>query len=35
MVYGLTSHKFSPGTKIVNEGDPGNLFYLIKEGFVS
>lgn len=31
----LTTQKFGPGVKIVNDGDPGDLFYLIKEGTVS
>ena len=35
MVAALNSHKFIEGDRIVNEGDPGDLFYLIKEGTVS
>jgi cGMP-dependent protein kinase len=31
----LTDQKFEAGQRIVNEGDPGELFYLIKEGVVS
>ena len=31
----LTVFRYSFGEKIVNEGDPGDLFYLIKEGSVS
>ena len=31
----LSSLKFRMGEKVVNEGDPGDLFYLIKEGIVS
>jgi cGMP-dependent protein kinase len=31
----LTVFHYSTGEKIVNEGDPGDLFYLIKEGSVS
>jgi cGMP-dependent protein kinase len=32
MVSSLTSQYFLPGSKIVNEGDPGELFYIIKAG---
>ena len=35
MVYALTSHTFKANTRIVNEGDPGDLLYFIKEGHVS
>jgi cGMP-dependent protein kinase len=35
MVGALDNHKFEPGTRIVNEGDPGELFFIIKEGTVS
>lgn len=35
LVCSLTSHKFSNGQRIVNEGDPGDLFYIIKDGTVS
>lgn len=35
LVQSLTDQKFEPGQRIVNEGDPGELFYLIKEGVVS
>ncbi len=35
MVSALDNHKFEPGTRIVNEGDPGELFFIIKEGTVS
>lgn len=31
----LISQEFEPGLKIVAEGDPGDLFYVIKEGVVS
>jgi cGMP-dependent protein kinase len=31
----LATHKFSMGQRIVNEGDPGDLFYIIKDGTVS
>ena len=31
----LATHRFSMGQRIVNEGDPGDLFYIIKEGTVS
>jgi len=31
----LATHKFSMGQRIVNEGDPGDLFYIIKDGIVS
>lgn len=34
MVQSLTNQKFEPGQRIVNEGDPGELFYVIKEGTV-
>ena len=35
MVSALNSHRFIEGDRIVHEGDPGDLFYLIKEGTVS
>ncbi|CAG9322118.1 unnamed protein product [Blepharisma stoltei] len=35
LVGSLTSIKFSAGQRIVNEGDPGDLFYIIKDGTVS
>lgn len=35
LVGALTIHKFSRGQRIVNENDPGELFYIIKEGQVS
>jgi CRP-like cAMP-binding protein len=35
MVAALDNHKFDPGSRIVNEGDPGELFFIIKEGTVS
>ena len=35
LVNALTSHQFASGQKIVNEGDPGDLFYIIKDGTVS
>ena len=35
LVTSLTTQKFPPGSRIVNDGDPGELFYLIKEGKVS
>lgn len=31
----LATHKFATGDKIVNEGDPGDLLYIIKDGVVS
>ena len=31
----LATHKFAVGHRIVNEGDPGDLFYIIKDGVVS
>ena len=34
VLHSLTSHYFSPGSPIVNEGDPGDLLYIIKEGIV-
>ena len=30
-----TTHRFPAGTKIVEEGEPGDLFYLVKKGTVS
>jgi cGMP-dependent protein kinase len=35
LVEALTSLRYESGQVIVNEGDPGDLFYLIKEGLVS
>lgn len=35
LVASLSTLKFAPGEKIVNEGDPGDLFYIIKEGSVT
>lgn len=35
LVFALSSFKFSDTQKIVNEGDPGDLLYIIKEGTVS
>ena len=35
LVTSLTTLKFFTGSTIVNDGDPGNLFYIIKEGNVS
>eukprot|EP00359_Climacostomum_virens_P003943 CAMPEP_0204903160 /NCGR_PEP_ID=MMETSP1397-20131031/4084_1 /ASSEMBLY_ACC=CAM_ASM_000891 /TAXON_ID=49980 /ORGANISM="Climacostomum Climacostomum virens, Strain Stock W-24" /LENGTH=879 /DNA_ID=CAMNT_0052071749 /DNA_START=38 /DNA_END=2677 /DNA_ORIENTATION=- len=35
LVQSLTDQKFESGQRIVNEGDPGELFYLIKEGTVA
>ncbi|OMJ95133.1 hypothetical protein SteCoe_1499 [Stentor coeruleus] len=35
LVHCLSSLKYSVGQKIVNEGDPGELLYIIKEGNVS
>lgn len=35
LVASLSTLKFTPGEKIVNEGDPGDLFYIIKEGSVT
>jgi cGMP-dependent protein kinase len=35
LVNALTSQQFNSGQKIVNEGDPGELFYIIKDGTVS
>ncbi|OMJ93134.1 hypothetical protein SteCoe_3952 [Stentor coeruleus] len=34
LVHCLTTHTFNPGSVIVNEGDPGDLLYIIKEGMV-
>jgi cGMP-dependent protein kinase 1 len=34
LLHSLTSHFFIPGSVIVNEGDPGDLLYIIKEGIV-
>ena len=31
----LATHRFAAGHRIVNEGDPGDLFYIIKDGVVS
>ncbi|CAG9313369.1 PKG_10 [Blepharisma stoltei] len=35
LVSSLSTLKFRPSERIVNEGDPGDLFFLIKEGLVS
>jgi cGMP-dependent protein kinase len=35
LVGSLATLKFAPGEKIVKEGDPGDLFYIIKDGNVS
>lgn len=35
MVAAMTSHRFAEGERIVREGDPGDLFFLIKDGTVS
>ena len=35
LLHCLTSFNFASGEKIVNEGDPGNLLYIIKAGTVS
>ncbi|CAG9325580.1 unnamed protein product [Blepharisma stoltei] len=35
LVSSLSTHAFYPQQRIVNEGEPGDLFYLIKEGTVS
>lgn len=35
LVLAMTSYKFESGERIVNEGDPGDLFFLIKDGEVS
>jgi cGMP-dependent protein kinase 1 len=35
LVGSLSTLKFRVGEKVVNEGDPGDLFYIIKEGTVS
>ncbi|OMJ70240.1 hypothetical protein SteCoe_31838 [Stentor coeruleus] len=32
LVHSLTTQIFNPGVVIVNEGDPGDLLYIIKEG---
>jgi cGMP-dependent protein kinase len=34
LVHSLTNHNFVPGSVIVNEGDPGDLLYIIKQGIV-
>ncbi|CAG9330353.1 unnamed protein product [Blepharisma stoltei] len=34
LVFALSSFKFADRENIVNEGDPGDLLYIIKEGFV-
>ena len=34
LVHAFVSHVFPPGHRIVNEGDPGDLFYIVKEGVV-
>ena len=34
LLHSLTTHNFLPGSRIVNEGDPGDLLYIIKEGTV-
>ena len=34
LVHSLTTHNFMPGSAIVNEGDPGDLLYIIKDGIV-
>ena len=34
LISSLDLHKFELGEKIVREGDPGELFYIIKEGEV-
>jgi len=34
LVFALSSFKFASGENIVNEGDPGDLLYIIKEGSV-
>jgi cAMP-binding proteins - catabolite gene activator and regulatory subunit of cAMP-dependent protein kinases len=31
----LITHEFNPGDFIISEGDPGDLFYIIKKGSVS
>lgn len=35
LVSSLSTQVFNPNQRIVNEGDPGDLFYLIKEGTVT
>jgi len=35
MVAALDSHTYESGARIINEGDPGELFYIIKMGTVS
>lgn len=35
MLNSLILHTFSRGQNIVNEGDPGDLLYIIKDGVVS
>ena len=35
MVAALTNYSYDAGARIINEGDPGELFYIIKEGTVS
>ena len=34
LVHSLSNHSFVPGSVIVNEGDPGDLLYVIKQGIV-
>lgn len=34
LVNALVTHKFQAGKVIVNEGDPGDLFYIIEQGEV-
>ena len=34
LVHSLSNHSFAPGSVIVNEGDPGDLLYVIKQGIV-
>jgi len=34
LVHALASHVFPTGHRIVNEGDPGDLFYIVKQGVV-
>ena len=35
MATSMTTHHLTDGFKIVSEGDPGDLFYVIQEGTVT
>lgn len=34
LVHSFSTQYYNPGTKIINEGDPGELLYIVKEGNV-